>query len=295
MAGAAARPLGAGAAAAGGAGPGGPDGGAGYRAGPHRGTGRAAPEAARGPRPARLHRGPSPAPRPHEQGQNLQRRHGALGAGSGSHSHPGGGRPPCARAGAGGRGGVGRGVSAPSRCAAARPRLGGQGQPTGGAMGRARRGYDGPSLAMRWPCGGPLCTKHAFPGDCVHGTVTGPGGQSVPMPPGRTAQCPAKACDACPQRTPWPPAQRGPGRTLPSREDEPCQQKRRAKLKTPRGRAARRQRTAGEHTIAQQLAHPGRRARYTGWRTNQCDGRRHAAVSNLQVAAHYQAARLLAS
>jgi len=63
----------------------------------------------------------------------------------------------------------------------------------------------------------------------------------------------------------------------------------------PRGRAALRQRTAVEHAISHHLAHQGRRARYKGLRKNQFDGRRHAAVSNLQVAASYVEERQLAS
>jgi hypothetical protein len=89
--------------------------------------------------------------------------------------------------------------------------------------------------------------------------------------------------------------QRGHGRTLIIREDEPFQQKLRTKIKTQRGRASLRKRTVVEHTISHQLAHQGRRARYKGLRKNQFDGRRHAAVSNLQVAAHYQEERRLAS
>jgi len=125
--------------------------------------------------------------------------------------------------------------------------------------------------------------------------VTCPGGQSVPMVPGQHAQFPATACDACALRAQCTKAMRGQGRSLRIREDEQFQQKLRAKMKTQRGRASLRKRTAVEHTIAHQLVHQGRRARYNGLRTNQCDGRRHAAVSNLQVAAHYQEARLLAS
>lgn len=44
-----------------------------------------------------------------------------------------------------------------------------------------------------------------------------------------------------------------------------------------------------------QLAYQGRRARYKGLRKNQFDGRHHAAVSNLHVAAHYAEERRLAS
>jgi hypothetical protein len=87
----------------------------------------------------------------------------------------------------------------------------------------------------------------------------------------------------------------GQGRSLHIREDEPFQQKLRTKMKTQRGRASRRKRTAVEHTIAHQLAHQGRRARYKGLRKNQLDGRRHAAVSNLQIAAHYEEEHRLAS
>jgi hypothetical protein len=79
------------------------------------------------------------------------------------------------------------------------------------------------------------------------------------------------------------------------RADGQCQDKLRAKLQTKRGRAALRQRTAVEHAIAHQWAHQGRRARDKGLRKNQCDGRRHAAVSNLQVAAHSEEERQLAS
>jgi hypothetical protein len=84
-------------------------------------------------------------------------------------------------------------------------------------------------------------------------------------------------------------------RSLTIREDEPFQHKLRAKLKTRRGRAALRKRTAVERAISHHVAHQGRRARYKGLRKNQFDGRRHAAVSNLQVAARYAEARQLAS
>ncbi|TMA53295.1 MAG: hypothetical protein E6J80_11485 [Deltaproteobacteria bacterium] len=66
-------------------------------------------------------------------------------------------------------------------------------------------------------------------------------------------------------------------------------------MPTQRGRASRRKRTVVEHTLAHQLAPQGRRARYKGLRKNQFDGRRHTAVSNLQVAAHYEEEHGLAS
>jgi Transposase DDE domain/Transposase domain (DUF772) len=150
-------------------------------------------------------------------------------------------------------------------------------------------------IARPWPQGGNLFTKNDFTLDFVHGTVTCPQGETVPMIPGRDAQFPASACDACPVRAQCTKARFGQGRSLHIREDEQFQQKLRAKIRTKRGRASLRKRTAVEHAISHQLAHQGRRARYKGLRKNQCDGRRHAAVSNLQVAARYAEERRLAS
>src|SRR5216683_2879109 len=143
-------------------------------------------------------------------------------------------------------------------------------------------------IARPWPQGGPLFTKHDFTLDFQHGTVTCPNGQTVPMVPGKDAQFPASACDACPVRTQCTKARLGQGRSLTIREDEQFQQKLRAKIKTKRGRASLRKRTAVEHAISHHVAHQGRRARYKGLRKNQFDGRRHAAVSNLLVAARYK-------
>jgi hypothetical protein len=150
----------------------------------------------------------------------------------------------------------------------------------------AEQGVD--MSARPWPHVGPLCTKEAFTLAVVGMPGTCPGGQSVPMVPGKQAQLPATACAACALRAQCPTATYGQGSSVSIREDEPFQQTLRATMKTPRGRASLRTRTAVEHTMAHQLAHQGRRARDKGWRKNQFDGRRHAAVSNLQVAAHYE-------
>jgi Transposase DDE domain/Transposase domain (DUF772) len=150
-------------------------------------------------------------------------------------------------------------------------------------------------IARPWPQGGPLFTKDDFALDFAHGTVTCPGDQTVPLVPGKNAQFPASACEACPRRAQCTTAGSGQGRSVYIREDEQFQHKLRAKIKTQRGRASLRKRTAVEHAISHQLAHQGRRARYKGLRKNQFDGRRHAAVSNLQVAAHYAEERQLAS
>jgi hypothetical protein len=150
-------------------------------------------------------------------------------------------------------------------------------------------------IARPWPQSGPLFTKHDFTLDFARMQVTCPGGQCVPMVPGRQAQFPAAACDTCAVRAQCTRATHGHGRSLSIREDEQFQQKLRAKMKTQRGRASLRKRTVVEHAISHQLAHQGRRARYKGLRKNQFDGRRHAAVSNLQVAAHYEEGHRLAS
>jgi hypothetical protein len=150
-------------------------------------------------------------------------------------------------------------------------------------------------IARPWPQVGPLFTKTDFTLDFARMHVTCPGGQSVPMVPGKSAQFPAAVCDGCALRAQCTKAMHGHGRSLHIREDEPFQQKRRAKIRTKRGRASLRKRTAGEHAISHQLAHQGRRARYKGLRKHQFDGRRHAAVSNLQVAAHDEEPHRLAS
>ena len=129
-------------------------------------------------------------------------------------------------------------------------------------------------IARPWPQGGPLFTKQDFILDFAGRQVTCPGGQTVPMVPGKPAQFPATACDTCALRAQCTTATHGQGRSVNIREDEQFQQKLRAKMKTQRGRASLRKRTAVEHTIAHQLAHQGRRARYKGLRKNQFDGRR---------------------
>ena len=107
-------------------------------------------------------------------------------------------------------------------------------------------------IARPWPQGGPLLTKDDFLLDFAHAMVTCPGGETVPMVPGKDAQFPASACDACPQRAPCTTARSGQGRSLHLREDAQFQDKRRAKIKTKRGRASLRKRTAVEHAISHQ-------------------------------------------
>ena len=101
-------------------------------------------------------------------------------------------------------------------------------------------------IARPWPQSGPLVTTDDVTLDVPHGTVTGPNGQTVPMVLGKNAQCPASAWDVCPRRAQCTTARLGHGRSLTIREDEQFQQKLRAKIKTKRGRAALRKRTAVE-------------------------------------------------
>ena len=89
-------------------------------------------------------------------------------------------------------------------------------------------------IARPWPQGGTRFTKDDFTFDFVHGYVTCPGGQTVPMVPGKAAQSPASACGGCPQRAQWTTAKLGQGRSLSIREDEPFQHTLRAKIKTKR-------------------------------------------------------------
>jgi hypothetical protein len=109
----------------------------------------------------------------------------------------------------------------------------------------------GVSLRARpWPPLGPRCTKQAFTLDCARRQGTCPGGQRVPMVPGRPGQCPAAACAAGALRAPCPTATPGQGRSWSIREDAQVQQKLRAKMKTQRGRASLRKRPAVDHAIS---------------------------------------------
>jgi hypothetical protein len=157
----------------------------------------------------------------------------------------------------------------------------------------AEQGVD--MLARPWPPRGPHFPKQEVTLDFARMPVPCPGGQGVPLVPGRHAQFPAVACAACALRTPWTKATPGQGRSLSIREAEQFQQKLRATMKTQRGRAALRTRTAVAQALSHQVVHQGRPARYKGIRKNQFDGRRHAAVSNLQGAAHEAEERRLVS
>src|SRR4029450_2437130 len=73
-------------------------------------------------------------------------------------------------------------------------------------------------IARPWPPGGTRFTKDDFTFDFAHGHVTCPGGQTVPMVPGKDTQFPASACEICPQRAQCTTAKSGQGRSLSIRE-----------------------------------------------------------------------------
>jgi hypothetical protein len=134
-----------------------------------------------------------------------------------------------------------------------------------------------------------LFGKSEFTLDFKNKTVTCPAGVQIELRLGKQVYFPVSQCDACPLRSQCTTAKPGgaTGRSLRIREDEEFQAARRAAMKTPQGRAELRQRSAIEHRISHQVAQRGRKARYLGTRKNQYDGRRHAAVLNLQLADRY--------
>lgn len=136
---------------------------------------------------------------------------------------------------------------------------------------------------------GGLFTKDDFEMDFDNMVLKCPAGEEVEMKLGKVIEFPASACDICKLRGQCTTAKKGAyrGRGVRVRKDEKSQAERRAKMKTPEGRAAIRERVMIEHRISHHVARQGRQARYLGTRKNQYDGRRHAAVINLQLAAQY--------
>ena len=135
--------------------------------------------------------------------------------------------------------------------------------------------------------------KRDFQFDFEKMTLTCPAGQSIDMVLGQTVHFAAAICNHCPLRKQCMTGKNNKyyGRGIKIRKDEQSQANRRAKVKTPEGRAELRQRVLIEHRIAHQIATQGRKARYLGTRKNQFNGRRNAAVNNLQLAQKYWAAK----
>lgn len=131
--------------------------------------------------------------------------------------------------------------------------------------------------------------KSAFTIDLVAQRVTCPAHQTTPMRPGaRHVHFPVEGCRACAQRVACT-VGRG-GRSVAVHPQEALLQELRAAMQTPQGRAALRQRTGIEHSLARVGRMQGPKARYKGTRKNTLDVRRCAAVANLESVARLKAA-----
>jgi hypothetical protein len=110
-----------------------------------------------------------------------------------------------------------------------------------------------------------------------------PAGQSISFLAGSTSRFPASVCNACPLRERCTASVHG--RSISVHPQEAFFVELRSKQRTSQGRAELRKRIPVEHGLAAISRTQGRRARYVGARKNLFDLRRHAAVSNLFVAA----------
>jgi hypothetical protein len=128
-----------------------------------------------------------------------------------------------------------------------------------------------------------MFSKADFRIDLRAGTVTCPAGEVELFEPGTTVHFDPEVCGACPLRSSCTLAATGKGRSITIAADE-ASQKRFRQLQTSRaGRAALRERTAVEHSLAHIAARQGSTARYRGVRKNEFDLRRLAAIQNLEA------------
>jgi len=131
-----------------------------------------------------------------------------------------------------------------------------------------------------WPVhNGEHFAKTAFTLDWEQGLLQCPAGTTIPFSLGTTVQFPAATCAACPLRAQCTSSPRG--RSVSIHPDEPLLAELRERQQTPAGRAALRERTGVEHSLARIGQWQGDRARYRGLRKNLFDLRRMAVVSNL--------------
>ena len=131
--------------------------------------------------------------------------------------------------------------------------------------------------------------KQAFEIDMRQRTVTCPAGETVRFKTGPSVvRFPAATCLACPKRAECTMSKRG--RTIAIHPQEELLVELRAAVKTAAGRAALRERTPIEHTLAAVQQLQGSRARYRGVRKNSLDARRTATLLNLQELARLQRA-----
>lgn len=121
------------------------------------------------------------------------------------------------------------------------------------------------------------------------GRVVCPAGISTPIGGSLIARFPATTCGACALRDQCT-AAKHQGRSVTIHPDEAFLIDLRRDLRTVDGRAALRERTTIEHSLARLGRIQGPRARYKGVRKNALDVRRCAAVDNLQTLARLREA-----
>lgn len=140
-----------------------------------------------------------------------------------------------------------------------------------------------PIVAKPWhPRSGALFSKSDFKLDLDRLTITCPAEKTEKIRLATVVHFPAETCHGCPMRARCTTSAEGRGRSVSIAADEPLQQKLRAEIATPEGRARLRQRVMIEHRLAHHARKQGPRARYIGLRKNVFDARRHAATINLE-------------
>jgi hypothetical protein len=131
-----------------------------------------------------------------------------------------------------------------------------------------------------WPVrNGPHFAKTAFTLDWDRRLLHCPAGVQVSFQPGKRVHFPAARCAACSLRAQC--TSSAHGRSINIHPDEPLLAELRQRQQTAAGRAALRERTGVEHSLARIGQWQGDRARYRGLRKNLFDLRRTAVVSNL--------------
>lgn len=132
-------------------------------------------------------------------------------------------------------------------------------------------------------------TKEQFDLQLLERRVVCPAGVSAPIADSLIARFPAATCATCELRGQCTTSKRR-GRSVTIHPEEALLVELRRDLKTPDGRAALRERTTIEHSLARLGRIQGPRARYKGVRKNTLDVRRCAAVDNLQTVARLREA-----
>lgn len=132
-------------------------------------------------------------------------------------------------------------------------------------------------------------TKEQFDIRLTEGRVVCPAGISATIADSRLARFPTSTCSPCKLRSQCTNAQRY-GRSVAIHPEEALLIQLRSDLKTTDGRAALRQRTTIEHSLARLSRIQGPRARYKSARKNTLDARRCSAVDNLQTIARLREA-----